>query len=121
MAVTETQRHDLHTHFQETMGNERAAVVMDLLPPVGWGDVATKEGLETSTALIRKDLDHAVERLDMKMATMATREDVFALKSELTGFHERALDKMGKQLFAMMGINITFWVSGIGFIATLLR
>ena len=99
MAVTETQPHDLHTHFQETMGRERAAVMMDLLPPVGWGDVATKQ-----------DLTH-----------LATREDLFALKSELTEFHERVLDKMATQLLAMMGINATFWSVGVGFVATLVR
>lgn len=45
MAVTDEQRLDLHNYFRETMGRERAGVMMELLPPVGWGDVATKQDL----------------------------------------------------------------------------
>jgi hypothetical protein len=59
------------------MGKERAATMMSLLPPVGWGDVATK-----------RDLDVAVERLDAKIdakfdavsARMASKDDLHALQ-----------------------------------------
>jgi hypothetical protein len=47
MSVSEHDRHQLFTWFEEHMGSERAATMMSLLPPVGWGDVATK-GTSTS-------------------------------------------------------------------------
>lgn len=58
MAVTEQARHDVYTYFQETMGNERAATLMELLPPVGWGDVATKQHVEQHIALVQHDIEH---------------------------------------------------------------
>ncbi len=45
MSVTEQRRHQLFTWFEEAMGSERAATMMDLLPPAGWADVATKHDL----------------------------------------------------------------------------
>lgn len=45
MAVTEETRYEVHKYFEETMGSERAGTLMAMLPPVGWGDVATKQDL----------------------------------------------------------------------------
>src|SRR3546814_19704469 len=43
VSVSESQRHQLYQRFEEAMGSEKAAVMMDLLPPVGWGDIATSD------------------------------------------------------------------------------
>src|SRR3546814_2173871 len=43
VSVSESQRHQLYQWFEEAMGSEKAAVMMDLLPPVGWGDIATSD------------------------------------------------------------------------------
>lgn len=53
MAVTEFQRHQIFQWFEEAMGQERAAIIMELLPPVGWGDIATRGDLEVVRAEIR--------------------------------------------------------------------
>jgi hypothetical protein len=56
------------------MGKERATTMMNLLPPVGWGDVAT-----------RRDLDLLEERLEAKLDAMAlaTKRDLSDLRSDL--------------------------------------
>ena len=46
MAVTERTRHELHEGLVELMGPERAATMMESLPPVGWGDIVTKDYLD---------------------------------------------------------------------------
>lgn len=46
MSVTEFQRHQVFQWLEEAMGAERAAIMMDLLPPVGWGDLATRSDLD---------------------------------------------------------------------------
>src|SRR3546814_18918366 len=43
VSVSESQRHQLYQWFEEAMGSEKAAVMMDLLPPVGWADIATSD------------------------------------------------------------------------------
>jgi hypothetical protein len=43
--VTEYERHQVFKWFEEHMGSERAATMMNLMPPVGWADIATKHDL----------------------------------------------------------------------------
>ena len=62
MAVDERARHELYRQVEATMGRESADTLMGLLPPVGWADVATKQGLE-----------HLAERLDIRLDTMEQR------------------------------------------------
>ncbi len=64
MAVSEYERTQLFNWFEEHMGTERASTMMNLLPPVGWGDVAT-----------RRDLDLLEERLVGKLEAEARRVD----------------------------------------------
>jgi hypothetical protein len=63
MSVSEDERHQLRTWFEEHMGSERASIMMRTLPPVGWGDVATKRDLDE----LRRDLVELEARLDAKM------------------------------------------------------
>jgi hypothetical protein len=63
MPVTEHERHQLFSWFEEHMGSERAATLMTLLPPVGWGDVATRHDVE----LLRHEIQEAEQRLDARI------------------------------------------------------
>jgi hypothetical protein len=53
MSVTEFQRHQIFQWLEATMGAEKAAIMMDLLPPVGWGDIATRADLESLRSELR--------------------------------------------------------------------
>jgi hypothetical protein len=46
MSVSEPERHDLYETFVGMVGRKKAETLMALLPPVGWGDIATKRDLE---------------------------------------------------------------------------
>lgn len=63
MAITEKQRHQLFTTLEQRLGPEEAAVVMELLPPVGWADVATKRDVEQ----IERQLDRRMDTLERRM------------------------------------------------------
>ena len=69
MSVSEHERHQLFTWFEEHMGSERAATMMNLLPPVGWGDVATRRDLELLEARIDAKLDQLEARLEVGFET----------------------------------------------------
>jgi hypothetical protein len=59
MAVDERRRHALHTAAQRQLGDEEADTLMELLPPVGWADVATKQDI----AAIEQDIVASENRL----------------------------------------------------------
>ncbi len=63
LPVTERTRHELHEILVELMGPDRAETLMESLPPVGWGDVATKEYLD----LRFKALEHKMEALEHRV------------------------------------------------------
>ncbi|HET8930946.1 MAG TPA: hypothetical protein VFN21_09840 [Acidimicrobiales bacterium] len=102
MPLTEESRHQLFQGLQETLGPDKAATLMDLLPPVGWADVATK-----------RDLDHLGDTLRSEIATLGTE-----LRGEIatlgTGF-QREIQKTRAEFFreqrnqaiAIIGANAT--------------
>mgnify|MGYP006358279645 CR=1 FL=1 len=53
MSITEGERYAVHQRMDEVLGTEEANVLMELLPPVGWGDVATKRDLENFANQLR--------------------------------------------------------------------
>ena len=76
MVIEEAQRRALHQRLVEVLGVAEADVLMEHLPPSGWGDLAR-----------RSDLDH-LERvlvLDMDARESRMRTDLERLRGELRG------------------------------------
>ena len=55
MALDERARHELFLRLEEVLGPESAETLMEMMPPVGWADVATK-----------RDLDALEQRMDLR-------------------------------------------------------
>ena len=66
MSVSEYQRHQIFQWLEEAMGSEKAAIMMDLLPPVGWGDIATGADLDN----VRMEIRAAEDRLDARISRL---------------------------------------------------
>ena len=60
MAIDEAKRHELHETARRVLGAEAGDTLMELLPPVGWADVATKRDLEVLSIEIRAAITDAV-------------------------------------------------------------
>ncbi len=85
MAITENRRNALHNDLARTLGPESADTLMEMLPPTGWADVATKHDLDALAALTRRDLEAhaAATRHDLEAHAAATRHDLDALRRDL--------------------------------------
>ncbi len=62
MALDERARHELFLRLEQVLGPESAETLMEMLPPVGWADVAT-----------RQDLNGLEERLDLRFGLVDQR------------------------------------------------
>ena len=62
MTVTEASRFQLRTAMGQIMSEEAADTLMELLPPVGWADVATKHDLE----FLRADMHREFEKVRLE-------------------------------------------------------
>ncbi|MCZ7628649.1 MAG: hypothetical protein M5U19_06130 [Microthrixaceae bacterium] len=67
--MSNAQRHDLHSGLKEVLGPQRAEVLMDYLPPVGWADVATKRDLDVGLSTLSAKIDTEVAGLSAKIDT----------------------------------------------------
>jgi hypothetical protein len=72
MTVSEYERTQVFRWFEEHMGKERATTMMALLPPVGWGDVATRRDLE----LLEGRIDARFARVDARIDRLEAKIDV---------------------------------------------
>jgi len=71
MSITNEDRYHLQERATEVLGTKEGATLMELLPPVGWADVATK-----------RDLDHLGERVDLQFDQFEERMDLQCDKVE---------------------------------------
>jgi hypothetical protein len=91
MGVTEQQRHELLAWFEEQMGHERAATMMELMPPAGAAELATK-----------RDLDDLERRLDARFDAQDARFDAQDARfdAKLEAMRSTTLRTVGTWLFA---------------------
>ena len=94
MSITEFERHQLFSWFEEHMGQERASTMMNLLPPTGWGDVATRRDLQ----VLEARLDAKLESLEARIDTLDARIDA-KLETRLGEFRSELLRTFGTWLF----------------------
>jgi hypothetical protein len=63
MPVDERSRHQLYRKLDELMGAQEATTLMELLPPSGWGDLATKRDIEALRLELHADMDRLARRM----------------------------------------------------------
>jgi hypothetical protein len=73
MTIDERSRHELYLKLEQVLGPQPAAILMEHLPPVGWGDVATRRDLDHLAAATKRDLDHLREELISRIETSEQR------------------------------------------------
>ncbi|MGH9037502.1 MAG: hypothetical protein ACRD0O_17230 [Acidimicrobiia bacterium] len=67
MALDERSRHELYLKLEELLGPESATALMEMLPPVGWADVATKRDLDQLAAVLRAEFAHQTRTIVLAM------------------------------------------------------
>jgi hypothetical protein len=71
MVLDERARHELFLRLEEVLGPESAETLMEMMPPVGWADVATK-----------RDLDALEERMNLRFELVDRRFEMLDQRFE---------------------------------------
>ena len=64
MAVDERGRLQLADAAKRAFGDDAGITLMELLPPVGWADVATKHDVDRRFDVVDRRLDRLEQRMD---------------------------------------------------------
>ena len=85
MSVDEGARFRLFESAQRQLGHDEAVTLMEMLPPLPWSDVATKEDLSSLGAAMKSDLAVLGSELRAEMSQLKgeLRSDMSDLKGEL--------------------------------------
>ena len=93
MSITEASRFQLRTAIGQILSEEAADTLMELLPPVGWADVATKT-----------DLQHLRDELKADMLNLRNefKADIQALQLSFETTLEKRLHEQTKWFITTM-------------------
>ena len=70
MSITEASRFQLRTAIGQILSEEAADTLMELLPPVGWADVATKTDLQHLRDELKGDIQNLRNELKGDMLNL---------------------------------------------------
>ena len=71
MAITETQRLEMHLALREVLGESVADTMMEHMPPTGWADVARKDDVAR--------VEQRIDRLESRMGWAISAGVAFGL------------------------------------------
>ncbi len=102
MSVDERSRLQLAEAVKRLLGADEGITLMELLPPVGWADVATKHDL----LQIDRRFDDLETRMDLRFGSLESRIDarVESLELRLDARFEKAFRQM---VVTMMSLYVT--------------
>ena len=124
MITTEAERFQMHEALIDAHGKEVAAIIMEHLPPTGWGDVARRSDVAGLQVLTKKDIDMLRISMsgDMEALRLELRGEMEALRLEMRGEMQALRLEMrsemhvlfNKQLKWLVGMVITAQALGTG-------
>jgi len=92
MAIDEQSRYSLHQLLEGVLGPSGANSLMELLPPVGWADVATKRDLDALEGRLGGRIDALDARLSGRIDGLDGRID--GLAGRMEAMEERVLGRI---------------------------
>jgi hypothetical protein len=100
MSVDEARRLLLHDAAREAWGAEAALVLMEMLPPTGWADVATKQDLDQLEERLEARLGGRIDSLDVRIDTLR-----YELAAQLADGQRRTMQWTVATMIAMTGVT----------------
>lgn len=80
MSITEASRFQLRTAIGQILSEEAADTLMELLPPVGWADVATKTDLQHLRDELKGDINSLRNEMKADMLNLQLTIEVSVRK-----------------------------------------
>jgi hypothetical protein len=104
MSITEASRFQLRTAIGQILSEEAADTLMELLPPVGWADVATKTDLQHLRDELKADMLNLRNEFKADMLNLRNefKADIQALQLSFETTLEKRLHEQTKWFITTM-------------------
>ena len=104
MSITEASRFQLRTAIGQILSEEAADTLMELLPPVGWADVATKTDLQHLRDELKSDIQNlrVTTKTDLQHLRDELKGDIHALQLTIEATFEKRLHEQTRWLITTM-------------------
>ena len=115
--VSDHDRRELYEALERELGRGAATTMMELLPPVGWGDVARQSDLVAvrgEMAELRGELKGEMAELRGEMAEL--RGEMAGLRSELKGEMADLRGEIKAQLPRLYAANVASMIGVAGLV-----
>lgn len=109
MTMTENDRYHLHQQLEEALDERGANTMMEMLPPAGWADVATKRDLNQLEGRMDLRFEKNEERTDLRFDNLDLKLTQVDLRAEARTAKQRidlteAGRKMQGKLLSAIGV-----------------
>ena len=119
MAISETDRLQMFSGLQKSVGEAVANTLMEHLPPGGWYDVARTgdfDRLETRIDKLEARLDDRIDKLEIRFDKLEARIDI--LEARLDDRIDKLAQKIDTNTRWMIGISLTYGIGILGALVT---
>jgi hypothetical protein len=121
MAPDERSRLQLADAAKRAFGDDAGITLMELLPPVGWADVATRHDLVLRFGEVDArfaEIDRRFAEIDRRFAEIDRR---FEMVDQRLAVIERRLDEMAREIRAQTWKLMTLMVAVVGVVVAAVR
>ncbi len=120
--ISEQDRNDLHNGLAQVLGDHRAAVLMEHLPPVGWADVARRSDIDALATATKRDVDAlaVATKTDLAILTADFRTEMASLRTEMAGLGGELRKEMAAQTRTLVLAYVAAMVAVLGYVQIVL-
>ncbi|MGI8777608.1 MAG: hypothetical protein ACR2LJ_09550 [Acidimicrobiales bacterium] len=121
--VSDSNRHDLYVALEHQLGQGPTDTLMQLLPPVGWADVARASDVESLGIHLRGEMAELRSELCGEMVGLRSelRGEMAELRSELRGEMGELRGEIKAQLPRLYAANIASMIGVAGLVLAAAR
>jgi tetrahydromethanopterin S-methyltransferase subunit G len=119
MAISETDRLQMFSGLQKSVGETVANTLMEHLPPGGWYDVARTgdfDRIETRIDKLEARLDDRIDKLEIQFDKLEARID--NLEARLDDRIDKLAQKIDTNTRWMIGISLSYGIGILGALVT---